>query len=52
MPTTRVFDWITKPENNYGITFSGPNETVLVQDNDVCVGMYDNVTLEVELTGN
>lgn len=51
MPTTRVFDWITKPENNYGVVFSGPNEVTLVEDNDVCVSMYDNVILEVELTG-
>jgi hypothetical protein len=50
LPVNRVSDWITKPDDNHGFVFVGPNETLVATDNDKCVGLYDNVKLVVEMT--
>ena len=46
-----ITNWLLKPEQNYGIIFSGPNENLYVETNDKCISMIDNIILSIELSG-
>jgi len=49
-PLSRITTWANHPEQNYGIVFIGPNESLHTNGNSQCVGNFSQLKLIVEMT--